>query len=413
MKNRALLAGVGKMGRFHAKTVMSDDLPMIDLVAVCDANVNNLIAFRQENPEIPVFLTPKDCNPSDDDLCKALDNGIEVYYSIADLVNDMGSNTLINATQNGSHLPVLRAALSAKDSAGKSLIATVFQEKPFADIGEDMDDIKHLIQENNVVFNLNGILTFSPLWGAFNNLIAAAEKEGFEVTHVYCAYGKDRTQDTRQAPGGWNGMCGIHALDISTGAGLRNLIIDVKDISNQRGVLAEVAGDVPYQTNLTAQMTNRQGNPVSLRLEGSFAWSPDVRRSHVQYQLTNKNGDEMLIQLDFEQTENGKHADFLHHVVKDNKGKVIVPVMKKTSNADKLQGYYRSVLDKDDKRQLYDLERAMSVQRTLNVIGSVPSKITMPPHMAPDGPKYIDDIALLMRERDIKKPKPMVNTTTP
>ncbi len=404
MTHRALLAGIGKMGRNHAKTVMSDDLPTIELAAVCDCDIDNLIAFRQENPNIPVFLTPKDGNPSDDDLGKAVDNNIDVYYSIAELVSATGSNTLINATHNESHLPILRDALSAKDVSEKPLISIVFQEKPFTDLGEDTDDIEELIQENNIIFNLNGTLTFSPIWNDFNTLIEASEKEGFEVTAVYCAYGKDRTKDTRPAPGGWAGMDGIHAFDISTGAGLTHLTIDEDTVKNQSGFLADGAGEVPYQTKLTAQMTNKQGNSVDLKLEGSFAWASMHR--HVQYELKNQHGDKMLVQLDFDQIEDGLAVDVMHSIVKNKKGKIIVPVSKEISAADKLQGYYQSALDKNDKRHIYDLKRAMAVQKILDVIASKTSKMYMPALRASKQPKNKNDIALLMNKPKTKQLKP-------
>lgn len=370
MQHTALLAGIGKMGRNHAKAVMSDKTSHIKLAGVCDCNIDNLIAFRQENPEIPVFLTPKECNPSDDDLSRALDNEIDIYYSIADLVHDIGANTLINATHNESHMVILRQALQAENQ-GQPMILTVFQEKPFGDIGEDISDVEALIKKRNITFNLNGILTFSPIWNNFNDLVVSAESEGFEVSRVYCAYGKDRTKDTRPAPGGWVGMDCIHALDISTQAGLSDLTIDEKDVKNKRGHLAEVAGNVNYETKFVATMKNKQGNDVSMRLEGSFAWEKDHR--HVQYMLKNDAGETITLQVDFDVLENEKRIDVIHAVRRNTSGQAMGPMVRMISNADKLTGYYQSVLDKKDRRAIYGLDRAMNVQAKLRQISGVES----------------------------------------
>jgi predicted dehydrogenase len=397
---RAVLVGVGQMGKAHAKTVVSDDLANIELVSVCDCDVDRLLAFRNENPDIPVFLIPKNGARDDTQIKRAKENGIDFYPAIADIIKDLECDTLINVTHNNSHVPVLEDAFNARHQDGSLFIQTVFQEKPFAHNLAEAENIGQTISENNITFNLNGILTFSPIWNDFHQKTDALKAEGFQLKSVKCSYGKNRQQDTRPCQGGWVGMEAIHALDIST-TGLHDIEIKQDSILSLRGFLAPHAseensdGIVSYAQECEISAKTSDNAPVTIQMEGSYAWAEKNRR--VQYVFADSKNNEKTIQLDFDvASSSGKGMADRMMISSPNGAPEVIE-----SNADKLHGYYQSTLDPLDKRPLYDLTRAIAVQKTLENMAKSQNVQDLHSDLAPKKPK-IQSISYNKAQKKIK-----------
>lgn len=160
--HKVLQIGIGVMGTHHANAIK--DLSTkedISLCGVCDSNLDKLISFNQENPNIPVYLVyaPKYQTREEFEAQKeiALSLGVTVIETVAEAVQELDVNTLMNCTNNESHIPVLESALSVIEEE-QTKIRTVFQEKPFAHDLEEAEQFTKSIEGKDVSFSLNSIL---------------------------------------------------------------------------------------------------------------------------------------------------------------------------------------------------------------------------------------------------------------
>lgn len=367
MAHRVFQVGVGKMGLNHVKTIeqLTHDGHDIALVGVCDISLDALLAFRAQYPHIPAYLV-RDARNTDFNT-QALPQGIEVIDSVAAGITRTAANTLMNCTNNNSHVPVLEDALSLRGEDGKTVIRTVFQEKPFAHTHDAAMKVATLIRSEDILFSLNSILEFSPIWNDFHRVIAE-HGDSLTLRKVLCAYGKDRTQDTRPAQGGWVGLEGIHALDISS-VGLSGLKVDADSITATRGFLAPAAsadGTADFAIDCTVAAKDKSGRDVSIHIDGSFAWA-DQRRSSL-YVFDTSDGKILCLQVMFDKRDNmdGKLRDELRVVEFDIANKTHRDVLTTQSDGNKLYDYYLCTITPEKQHRVYGLDKALSVQKTLD-----------------------------------------------
>ena len=390
MEYRTLIIGIGAMGRNHARKIMSGDLPNMHLEVVCDSDLGALMKFRSENPDVPVALIPHNGEKDQEAIEQARRNGIEVFNTAKDVIDHYDCNTLVNATHNPSHIPVLEDCFSARDEKGVCKIRTVFQEKPFAHTYEEAKQMEGFIKDNDITFNLNGILSFSPIWNDFVQSKNDLEKMGFKLSSVQCTYGKDRTNDNRPAPNGWVGLEAIHALDIST-FDMRDVAVKNGSVTALNGFLAQNAnmdddsGVVPFGHQSRFSAITACGNPVSIDIEGSFAWAEQNRR--VRYSFEDNSGQKAVLEVEFDRRGEGTPQDVLTRAVYDKNGEVLVAPEEKISGADKLLGYYKAVVDPADQKPLYTIDRAMKVQGALEKMGQPDKTIQIDAMAAPKSPQ--------------------------
>ncbi len=346
-KPRILLVGCGTFGMQHA-TILKNlhDEGKITFVGVCDTAAEARAAFKAKFPDIPVF--------------KSVTNG----------VTQTNPTAISNVTSTASHLPILQEALDADTD---HTIKYIFQEKPFAEIdttkGEREDHtlaltrISERINERNILFSLDSILSYSPVWHMFDTLV---KENKLILRHAHCAYGKDRTKDTRPAPGGWLGMDGIHALEVLFhGQNANQITLKDGSVSAQKGHLADAAGEVTYAHKSVFQGNGTDKKPVYFQLEGSFAWKNQHRRA--VYLFEKENGSHAVLQVEFDANENGTKADILTY--KEFKDRALVDSTRHVfEKVNKLENFYRASIESDTPFKPYSLAQALAVQERLSQI---------------------------------------------
>lgn len=376
MPHRVFQAGVGKMGLNHVKTLeqLTADGHDIALCGVCDTSLDALVAFHAQYPHIPAYLVRDEGNT--DFNANALPAGIQIIENVAAGIALTSANTLMNCTNNNSHIPVLEDALSLRGNDGKTVIRTVFQEKPFAHTHAAAMKVAQQIRREGIMFSLNSILEFSPIWNDFHRFIAE-QNNSLTLRRVMCAYGKDRTQDTRPAQGGWVGLEGIHALDISA-VGLSGLKVDADSIEATRGFLAPAAspdGITDFAIDCTVHAADRTGRSVPIHIEGSFAWK-EQRRSSL-YVFDTADGKTICMQVLFDKrSADGSLTDELRVVEFDLDNKTRREVLTAQSSGNKLTDYYLCTITPEKQHRVYGLDKALSVQKTLDNLG-VPARVNV------------------------------------
>lgn len=378
---KILQVGIGIMGKNHANAIqkLSETAP-ISLAAVCDADIDKLAAFREDNPDVPVYLTHSPQYQTADAFNamtqKAALLDIPVVKDVAEIVAAQQVNTLMNCTNNDSHIPVLESALSVMEEDATK-IRMVFQEKPFAHSLAEAERFTEKIKDQKVTFSLNSILEHSEIWDDLHQFMADYDGD-LVLQKIVTSYGKDRTQDTRPATGGWVGLEGIHAVDIST-ALLNKLAVQTDQTTATYGFLAEKASkdgneNFAIHTHIQGQQADQK---IDVEIEGSFAWQDQMRRTLYIFEDT-KNNKQIVCQMTFDKQENGQRFDEMQAVSFDKATGAKQTLTVAQSNADKLQHYYKSSIAKNPIKPLYDIGRSMDVQRVLDQLAQ-PAKITHAP----------------------------------
>lgn len=375
---KVLQVGVGIMGMNHANAI--NDLSSnedISLCGVCDSSLDKLLAFKESNPDVPVYLVyaPQYQTRAEYEALKerAMTFGLPAIESVSEAVEELDVNSLMNCTNNESHIPVLESALSVRDGE-QTKIGMVFQEKPFAHTLQEAEDFTEKIKDENVSFSLNSILGFSGIWDDFHAFIENYPGT-LKLKKVITSYGKDRTQDTRPATGGWVGMEAIHAVDIST-ALIKDLEIEEDKTVSTYGFLARGAstdGQVGFGIGGFIKGQNKQNTgEVEVEIEGSFAWKEQVRRSIYIFEDEDK-GTTIASQLLFDKSEGPTKCDELKIFEFDSAMAVPTELQSSHSNVDKLRQYYLCSIDPKERARLYDINRALGVQDVLEKL-SRPAK---------------------------------------
>ncbi len=394
----AVLVGAGKMGSNHVKVLRSLGAESsVNLLAVADAYLPSLLALKNEYPSLPLFLL----SSSDIEVEEAQAKGINVCRDVCELVENMSCNTIINCTHNDFHIDVLKQALSVCDADGKPCIEAIFQEKPFTEIGYDMSsldfvNVTQAIKEHNILFHLNAILGFSPVWRDYDVAVSNYQDDGFVLKDVYCRYGNDFLSDTRALHSGCLGTDAIHMLVVSTW-GLDTVEILPETISHEVGYLnpyCNDGGDTLHAFTAQAIATNEQGKSVSISLESSMAWEKQCRC--VQYTFENvQTGEERIIQLDFDlRLEAGEVKDSIVW-----QGKETVRSSSYVTN--KLENYYKVFGAGVD--GLYRLDQAIMLQKLLNALEKAEKMIHRDARLGFKSPTSYQDIRLQKPAIKVKK----------
>ena len=353
------------MGLNHAKAIQAQAAlhPDVKLSAVSDRDYNALIKAREIlPPDTPLYWVPDDDSVITPDNLEAFK--IERIASHAAIIEKHQITALTNAVHNDGHVSVLEDALTIRAADGTPSIHTIWQEKPYGRINENHNAVNRIIADHHIVFSLNSILLYSPVWHAIDDCLSSSPQ--MQLTSVKCTYGKDRTQDTRPAFDGWVGMEGIHAVD------LIHSTLDELEFTHAEhiyGFLAENASDDGHVAfAVKAEGTGkRNGQNVNVDLKGSFAWAQQYRRLVLHF--SDASCQEQKIQIDFDMGKRGNLYDRLQvwrngACIKSEEFRpqeITIDGIKYVK--DKLFEYYNAVISGQTPR--CDLERTISSQTQL------------------------------------------------
>ena len=138
-KKRLGIVGYGGQGAWHAAWAQKSDV--ITLAGIYDISEKRVKA--------------------------AIDNGIKVYSSLGELVNDSEVDIVLCATPNDVHKEIVIEALKAKKH--------VICEKPVALSVSDFDDMVNTARESGVVFSVHQNRRWDVDYLAIKSLIASGE----------------------------------------------------------------------------------------------------------------------------------------------------------------------------------------------------------------------------------------------
>ena len=279
MSTKILLAGFGTMGRYYA-----------------DAVIKNAAAW---NVELVGIVDTDPARVAD------LPDSVPFFQDIRDALGQTGPQLVINATNNESHIDIIRALEAHPEVKG------FLAEKPLVNSGPEEVEATARLATHFVSMNM--ITNFSAASIGLKEWVDANPR--LKLIGLEGVWGKDRRADTRPTPG--------IANDIVHPVGLMQSIFNVRnwDLKRADGLYGTLSTDragnkvdCVYQYDLAFDT-----DVAPVRMDCSFAWKQQARRVSAFFEKP--DGGYTAAELFLDEAGEGGRSDFfcIHDISADFK----------------------------------------------------------------------------------------------